>query len=120
MHLHKNKEYVNKNQISRVGIIEINIKLKLAIKPCWKSIEVPFYVHSLDNHICRTKTYQYIEMLIRREKVFTYMYIQTEKIPQRWLVSIVFLWKHLRVLNMVFAFLGGKNMHVITFENAIG
>lgn len=38
MHLHKNKEYVNKNQISRVGIIEINIKLKLAIKPCWKSI----------------------------------------------------------------------------------
>lgn len=51
MHLHKNKEYVHKNQINRVGIIEINIKLKLAIKPCWKSVEVPFYVHSLDNHI---------------------------------------------------------------------
>lgn len=31
MHLHKNKEYVHKNQINRVGIIEINIKLKLAI-----------------------------------------------------------------------------------------
>lgn len=38
MHLHKNKEYVHKNQINRVGIIEINIKLKLAIKSCWKSI----------------------------------------------------------------------------------